>query len=235
MTRPRIALLGRFTESASALRYRGVVSSRALLDLIWSAGGDPVTLLPGSELEALDWAARLRGIDGVVLAGGGDIDPARYGGDAEHESVYDVDAVQDESDLTLAAYCLANAIPTLAVCRGLHVVNVVRGGTLIVDMDENHRHTVQRIPLGDEATALGLSGSSLEISCYHHQAIDRLGSGMRIVSTADDGTPEAVVIDGPGWAAGVQWHPEDTWATDPQQIALVATFVTAASGQATPA
>jgi putative glutamine amidotransferase len=58
---------------------------------------------------------------------------------------------------------------------------------------------------------------------------------MRIVSTADDGTPEAVVIDGPGWAAGVQWHPEDTWATDPQQIALVATFVTAASGQATPA
>jgi putative glutamine amidotransferase len=230
MTRPRIALLGRFTESASALRYRGVVSSRALLDLIWAAGGDPVTLLPGVEPDALDWAARLAGFDGVVLAGGGDIDPARYGGDAEHESVYDVDAVQDESDLTLATYCLANAIATLAVCRGLHVVNVVRGGTLIVDMDENHRHVVQRIPLGPGASVLGLTGDSVEISCYHHQAIDRLGSGMRIVSAAVDGTPEAVVIEGPGWAAGVQWHPEDTWARDPQQVALVSSFIEAAAG-----
>ena len=230
MTRPRIALLGRFTESASALRYRGVVSSRALVELIWAAGGDPVTLLPGDDADALDWGARLRGFDGVVLAGGGDIDPSRYGGDAEHESVYDVDAVQDESDLTLAAYCLELAVPTLAVCRGLHIVNVVRGGTLVVDMDENHRHVVQRIPLGPEATVLGLTGDSVEISCYHHQAIDRLGSGMRIVSTAEDGTPEAVVIEGPGWAAGVQWHPEDTWSTDPQQVALVAAFIAASAG-----
>jgi len=229
MTRPRIALLGRFTESASALRYRGVVSSRALVELIWAAGGDPVTLLPGAEPDAVDWGARLRGFDGVVLAGGGDIDPARYGGDAEHESVYDVDAVQDEADLTLAAYCLEHAVPTLAVCRGLHIVNVVRGGTLVVDMDENHRHVVQRIPLGPEAAVLGLTGDSVEISCYHHQAIDRLGAGMRIVSSAEDGTPEAVVIEGPGWAAGVQWHPEDTWSTDPQQIALVASFIAAAA------
>jgi len=235
MTRPRIALLGRFTESASALRYRGVVSSRALLDLIWAAGGDPVTLLPGADPAALDWAARLRGFDGVVLAGGGDIDPARYGGDAEHESVYDVDAVQDESDITLAAYCLTNGVPVLAVCRGLHVVNVVRGGTLVVDMDENHRHMVQRVPLGPEARVLGLTGDSVEISCYHHQAIDRLGTGMRIVSAAEDGTPEAIAIDGPGWAAGVQWHPEDTWSTDAQQVALMATFVAAASEANSPA
>ena len=228
MTRPRIALLGRFTESASALRYRGVVSSRALLDLIWAAGGDPVTLLPGAEPDALDWGARLRGFDGVVLAGGGDIDPARYGGDAEHESVYDVDAVQDESDLTLAAHCLENAIPTFAVCRGLHIVNVVRGGTLIVDMDENHRHVVQRVLLEAEASTMGLSGDSVEISCYHHQAIDRLGSGLRIVSSAEDGTPEAVLIDADGWAAGVQWHPEDTWSNDPQQVSLMAAFIEAA-------
>jgi putative glutamine amidotransferase len=231
MTRPRIALLGRFTESASALRYRGVVSSRALLDLVWAAGGDPVTMLPGDSPDALDWPARLRGFDGVVLAGGGDIDPARYGGDADHESVYDVDAVQDESDLTLAAHCLTHGVPVLAVCRGLHVVNVVRGGTLIVDMDENHRHVVQRISLAPDATELGLLGDSIDISCYHHQAIDRLGEGMRVVSSADDGTPEAVVIEAPGWAGGVQWHPEDTWSTDSQQVALVATFVAAAAAQ----
>lgn len=231
MMRPRIALLGRFTESASALRYRGVVSSRALLDLIWAAGGDPVTLLPGADPDALDWAARLRGVEGVVLAGGGDIDPARYGGDAEHESVYDVDAVQDEADLTLAAYCLESGLPVFAVCRGLHVVNVVRGGTLVVDMDENHRHVVQSIPLTAESGVLGLSGDSVEISCYHHQAIDRLGSGMRIVSAATDGTPEAVLIEARGWAAGVQWHPEDTWAADGQQLAMMRTFVAAAEGR----
>ena len=79
MSRPRIAILGRFTESASALRYRGLVSSRALLEYVWAAGGDPMTLLPGSDPDALDWAARLRGFEGVLLPGGGDVRPTRYG------------------------------------------------------------------------------------------------------------------------------------------------------------
>lgn len=225
MTRPRIAVLGRFTESASALRYRGVVSSRALLEAVWAAGGDPVTLLAGDTPEALDWASRLVGFDGVLLAGGGDIDPARYGGDPHHESVYDVDVVQDTADLSLAEYCLAYGIPTLAVCRGLHVVNVVRGGTLVVDMPVNHRHVVQGIRLEEGSAPLGIAGSDVTISCYHHQAIDRLGDGMQVVARAADGTVEAVVIDAPGWAVGVQWHPEDTWAADPRQQELLARFV----------
>ena len=95
MARPRIAVLGRFTQSASALRYRGLVSSRALLDVVWAAGGDPVTLLPGADDEALDWGSRLAGIGGVLLPGGGDVHPRRYGGDEDHEAVYDVDPVQD--------------------------------------------------------------------------------------------------------------------------------------------
>lgn len=225
MSRPRIAVLGRFTESASALRYRGVVSSRALLEAVWAAGGDPMTLLAGDTPEALDWASRLAGFHGVLLAGGGDIDPALYGGDPHHESVYDVDAVQDAADLSLAEYCLAHAIPTLAVCRGLHVVNVVRGGTLVVDMPVNHRHVVQGIRLEDGSAPLGIDGSDVTISCYHHQAVDRLGAGMQVVARAADGTVEAVVIDAPGWAVGVQWHPEDTWAADPRQQELMARFV----------
>jgi putative glutamine amidotransferase len=230
VSRPRIAILGRFTESASALRYRGVVSSRALLDVVWAAGGDPVTLLPGDSEDALDWASRLAGFDGVLLAGGGDLDPRHYGGDAEHESVYDVDAVQDAADLSLAAYCLDRGVPMLAVCRGLHVVNVVRGGTLVVDMPVNHRHVVQEVPLAAEAAPLGIAAETVTISCYHHQAVDRLGEGLTVVARSDDGTIEAVVVDAPGWAAGVQWHPEDTWADDPRQVALVASFVGAARG-----
>lgn len=229
MSRPRIALLGRFTQSASALRYRGVVSSRALLELVWAAGGDPVTLLPGDEPDALDWSARLAGFDGVLLAGGGDLDPRLYGGDAEHESVYDVDPVQDAADLSLARYCLEQGVPTLAVCRGLHVVNVVRGGTLVVDMPANHRHVVQDVALGTGAESLGIAAGSVTISCYHHQAVDRVGEGIRVVARAEDGTVEAVVVDAPAWTAGVQWHPEDTWAGDPAQTELVGAFVRAAA------
>jgi putative glutamine amidotransferase len=225
MARPRIAVLGRFTDSASALRYRGVVSARALLEAVWAAGGDPVTLLPGDSPDALDWPARLAGFDGVLLAGGGDLDPRHYGGDHEHESVYDVDAVQDTADLSLAAYCLEQGIPTLAVCRGLHVVNVVRGGTLVVDMPENHRHVVQEVALEAGAEPLGIADGSVTISCYHHQAIDRLGDGLTVVASAEDGTVEAVVIDAPGWAVGVQWHPEDTWSDDPRQVQLLGRFV----------
>lgn len=200
MTRPRIALLGRFTESASALRYRGVVSARALLEAVWAAGGDPVTLLPGDSPQALNWSSRLVGIDGVLLAGGGDLDPRHYGGDHEHESVYDVDPVQDAADLSLAAYCLEHSVPMLAVCRGLHVVNVVRGGTLVVDMPQNHRHVVQDVRLDARADPLGIPDGHVTISCYHHQAIDRLGDGLDVVARSDDGTVEAVVVDAPAAA-----------------------------------
>ena len=225
MSRPRIALLGRFTESASALRYRGVVSSRALLEAAWAAGGDPVTLLPGDDPQALDWAERLAGFDGVLLAGGGDLDPRLYGGDHEHASVYDVDPVQDAADMSLTQYCLENAVPTLAVCRGLHVVNVVRGGTLIVDMPKNHRHVVQDVRLEADAQPLGIEAETVAISCYHHQAIDQLGQGMQVVARAGDGTIEAVVVDAPAWTVGVQWHPEDTWSSDPAQVRLLSRFV----------
>ena len=225
MSRPRIAVLGRFTERASALRYRGIVSSRALMDIVWAAGGDPVTLRPGAEPDALDWAARLAGFAGVLLPGGGDVHPARYGGDIDNDTVYDVDRVQDEADFSLARYCLANAVPMLAVCRGLHVLNVVLGGSLVVDMPSNHRHAVQRVDVRAGGDHLGLLEPTIEISCYHHQAIDRLGEGMTVVAFSDDGTVEAVRVDAAAWTAGVQWHPEDTWTEDDQQVQLLRTFI----------
>ena len=225
MSRPRIAILGRFTESASALRYRGLVSSRALLEYVWTAGGDPMTLLPGSDPDALDWAARLRGFEGVLLPGGGDVRPTRYGKGDDDPSLYDMDDMQDESDITLARYCLDQGIPMLAVCRGLHVLNIVRGGTLIVDMPENHRHHVHEVALSDAAGPLGISGGSVTASCYHHQAIDRVGDGLTVVGTSGDGVVEAVVADAKAWTVGVQWHPEDTYAQDAQQCALMGALV----------
>jgi len=200
-----------------------------LLELVWAAGGDPVTLLPGTEAAALDWPRRLAGVQGVLLPGGGDIHPSRYGGDADNETVYDVDATQDEADFSLMTYCLSNGIPTLAVCRGLHVMNVVLGGSLLVDMPVHHRHTIQQVALRSGGVDLGMGSGPVEISCYHHQAIDRLGNGMTVVATADDGTVEAVVVDAKAWTVGVQWHPEDTWMSDGSQLALMRTFVSQCS------
>ena len=222
--RPRIALIGRFTNSASALRYGGVVSSRALLESLWDAGADPVTLLPAAES---DWKQRLQGYQGVLLAGGGDINPARYGQEPD-ASVYDVDDLQDDSDFGMTKYVLQQGIPTLAVCRGLHVVNVVRGGTLIQDMPVNHRHVVQEVKVSDYES-FGFTSELVETSCYHHQAIDKIGTGLEVLGRGPDGTIEAVGIESTGWARGVQWHPEDTAKSDSNQHGLFARLVKEAS------
>ena len=225
MPRPRIALIGRFAEHTSATRYAGVVSARALLESLWLAGAEPVTLLAAPAPDGMDWASRLAGIDGVLLCGGADIDPARYGETDVHPEVYDVDALQDEADLSLAAYCLSTGMPTLAVCRGLHVVNVERGGTLVQHMDDHHRHVVHDVVI--ERGPAGIEPGPITASCYHHQCIDRLGSGLEVVGRAEDGTVEAVAIDAAGWAFGVQWHPEDTARQDPRQLGVFAALVDA--------
>ena len=212
MVRPRIALIGRFAEQTSATRYAGVVSARALLEALWLAGADPVTLLAAPGPEGLDWQSRLAGFDGVVLCGGADVDPRLYGETEMHPEVYDVDALQDEADVSLATFCLDNAIATLAVCRGLHIVNVARGGSLVQHMDDHHRHVVHDVVIEQVSGALptGIEPGPITASCYHHQCIDRLGAGLDIVGRAEDGTIEAVTIDSPGWSFAVQWHPEDT-------------------------
>ena len=223
MSRPRIALIGRFAEHTSATRYAGVVSARALLESLWLAGADPVTLLAASD--GMDWASRLEGFDGVLLCGGADIDPALYGETEVHPEVYDVDALQDEADLSLAAYCFERGVPTLAVCRGLHVVNVLRGGSLVQHMDKHHRHVVHDVVI--ERGPAGIEPGPIIASCYHHQCIDRLGSGLEVVGHAEDGTVEAVTIDSAGWAFGVQWHPEDTAREDPRQLSVFRALVDA--------
>ena len=226
MARPRIALVGRFAEHTSATRYAAIVSARALVESMWLAGAEPLTFLAAPGPEGVDWASRLEGIDGVLLCGGADIDPARYGQTDVHPEVYDVDALQDEADLTLATYCLDSGIPTLAVCRGLHVVNVARGGSLVQHMDDHHRHVVHDVVI--ESGPAGIEPGPITASCYHHQCIDRLGSGLKVVGSAEDGTVEAVAIDAAGWAFGVQWHPEDTARQDPRQLSVFQALVDAA-------
>lgn len=220
--RPRIAIIGRFAETTSALRYRAVVNARALLEAVWDAGGDPFTLLP---VTGVHWGERLGGFDGMLLPGGGDIDPARYTGEARDDAIYDVDPLQDAADLESADYALESGMAVLAICRGLHVVNVARGGTLVQDLPRRHRDLVHEVTIERDFERFGFSTATVRASCYHHQALDRIGQGIDVVGRAEDGVAEAATIEAAGWAVGVQWHPEDTAADDPQQAALFGEFI----------
>lgn len=227
MHRPRIALIGRFTEQATAIRLEGVVSSRRLLESIWNAGGEPVTFLPVSNA---DWSERLKGFSGVLLAGGGDIDPARYNEEPATDELYGIDSLQDENDFGIAEYALANGLPTLAICRGFQVVNVLRGGSLVQDMVQNHRNHVRTITVDKGWEGLGLSQPTLEASCFHHQAVKELGQGLEVIATAPEGHVEAFKIEAKAWAYGVQWHPEDNATTDKHEHEIFMKLVSEAAG-----
>lgn len=221
-SRPRIALLGRLAEHTSATRREGLVTARLLAESVWQAGGEPLTMLPVS---GSDWASRLQGIDGVLMPGGGDINPALYGQTAQSDELYGIDDLQDEVDLSLTRWALQHQIPFLAICRGMQLVNVAYGGTLVQHMDQDHRHVVSDIKLDSDVDRLGLSSDVLHSSCYHHQAIDQVGEGLRVIARADLGHVEAFAIDNGAWAYAIQWHPEDNAAQDKHQAELFSRFV----------
>ncbi|MDX3129463.1 gamma-glutamyl-gamma-aminobutyrate hydrolase family protein [Streptomyces europaeiscabiei] len=232
MTRPLIAIPARFSATTSALRYAAEVNARALIEAVWRAGGEPASIHPADG----DAAARLARFDGVLLPGGGDLAPHRYGAADTHDSVYDVDEVQDAFDLEAARAALRSGIPLLAVCRGLQVVNVALGGTLEQDMggpEREHRHLVHPVALRRGTVLERATGAQkVEASCYHHQRVDRLGEGLEVTARAADGTAEGLELrDAPGWFTAVQWHPEDTAHEDPAQQALFDALVRAADSR----
>lgn len=232
--RPLIAIPARFSESASALRYRADVLPRTLPTAVLAAGGEPLAVHPSGGADVDDQVAqRLAFADGIVLPGGGDLD-ARWAGQGSHSTLYDVDIEQDEFDLAVARHALATGIPLLAICRGLQVVNVARGGDLVQDMSEstgNHRNLTHPVTTQAGSLLHATIGAHIEVSCFHHQSLGRLGEAMTPVARSEDGTTEAVELrESPGWFLGLQWHPEDTAATDKNQAALFAAHVEAAAG-----
>ncbi len=237
--RPLIVIPARFSQSAAALRYRAEVSAAKLVQAVYAAGGEPLVIHPDvpGELDRPGLEALVRSriwmADGVLLPGGGDL-AAHWSGQKAHESQYDVDEIQDAFDLALAAAALEDRIPLLAICRGTQVVNVARGGDLVQDLTEilgrDHRHLVHTIQVAEgSALRAVVPGDCMTISCYHHQGLGRLGAGLHPCAFADDGTVEAVDLDGhDGWYLGVQWHPEDTAESDAQQAGIFSALVEAA-------
>jgi putative glutamine amidotransferase len=201
------------------------------------AGGRGAALM-SDELDERDAEELLDRFDGLLLIGGGDLDPETYGQPREPE-VYGVIPRRDNFELPLARAAIARGMPTLAICRGHQVLNVALGGTLeqhIISADVPHgvpgeagrpfAHPV-RVQDGSRlATALGATVA--DISSQHHQAVDKLGDDLEAVAWADDGVIEGIELSDPDrWVVGVQWHPEHTAATDPVQQRLFDAFVAA--------
>lgn len=234
MKRPLIAVPARRSQSASALRFEADVAARALLDAVFEAGGEPLIVHPAApnhRCEVDDVRTRFGFADAILLPGGGDITPALYGGRYD-ASVYDTDAVQDAFDVAVARWAIADRVPLLAICRGMQVVNVALGGSLVTDMHTAHRHVSTDVDVEPGSRLIRVVGSRrLTVSCYHHQVVDRLGKGLRSSATTADGLTEAVELTdwSSGWFLGVQWHPEDTASSDAIQAALFTSLIEEAS------
>lgn len=225
MARPRIAILGRLADGTTVTRSRGLVTARALAEAVWAAGGEPITFLP---VAGSNWSERMADIDGVLMPGGGDINPKRYAPEATTDEIYGVDELQDEVDFDLIRWTIENKLPLLAVCRGCQLLNVSLGGTLVQHMEKDHRHKVHPVKV-DVPSELGLSSEIVESSCYHHQEIDQLGKGLEVIARSEEGVVEALKLAGGAWAYAVQWHPEDTFAENADQLALFKKFVAEAA------
>ena len=213
--------------------------ARAYGDAVAAAGGAPVhiSLIP----DELYVAAVVAHLDGVLLPGSAsDVDPQRYGREPRPR-LGAVHPLKDETDALVLAEVERRALPLLAICFGLQIWNVVRGGTLIQDIEsevpeackheqgaprERRSHRV-RLLQGSRLSALAAREEAL-VNSHHHQAIEQVGRGLRATAWAADGLVEAVEDVRPErWAVGVQWHPEIGWAVDEFATRLFASFVTA--------
>lgn len=230
MSRPLVAIVGRRSERVGVLRYSGTIAAEAMCEAVWAGGGEPLVLHGPAADPTAGLADRLRRFDGVLLPGGADLGPRRYGQEPVPE-VVDVVDFQDELDLAVARVVVDLGLPALAICRGMQVLNVALGGTLVQHLAPSSVHHVDpdgrgecdhdvTVELGSRLHAV-VGADRVAVSSYHHQALDRLGAGLRIVARADDGCVEAVE-HGSADVLAVQWHPEDTHATRATDLALFA-------------
>jgi putative glutamine amidotransferase len=212
----------------------GVIYARA----VEQAGGIPVVLAPVGH-DAV--APLVDHLAGVCVSGGPDIDPAAYGAE-RHPKLGPVEPELDAFELAVVRRADALGIPVLGICRGSQVLNVARGGTLhqhvpdVSDGSVSHRQTESgretthdvRIEPGSRLAAI-VGPEDLDVNAFHHQAVDRLGRGLRAVAWADDGIVEAIEDDGDALFLGVQWHVE-TLVHLPRHLRVFEALVEAAAG-----
>jgi len=190
------------------------------VDSLASAGACPVLLPPveGGADGPGGAAAVVRVIDALVLVGGGDVDPARYG-QPPHAATNGVDAGRDGQELALLGAALAVDLPVLAICRGMQLLNVHCGGTLLQHVPDEVGHDGHQPARGcfadvEVTTEPGsllakVLGDTTTVRCSHHQAVDRVGTGLVVTARSADGVAEGLELPTGRFVVGVQWHPEE--------------------------
>jgi len=208
------------------------------LEAIAAAGGIPLMIPLG--LSEADLCTIMNRIDGLLLPGGGDIDPRRYGGNTAIPTLYDINPVRDETEIFLTRQAVQTEKPLLAICRGNQVFNVALGGTLWEDiaslMPEAIRHDYYRqfprnhtphdvhLTTGTKLAQL-MELDNLPVNSLHHQGIRQLAKELTAAATAPDGLIEAIELTGHPFAIGVQWHPENLVHNDARMQRLFSAFV----------
>jgi putative glutamine amidotransferase len=181
-------------------------------------GGTPL-MLPPQPFDDSGVDRVLGAIDGLVLSGGADVDPGRYGAERDprtDEPRYD----RDDWEVELLLGAIARDLPVLAICRGVQILNVALGGSLVQHVPDVSDHDHGRAPGGFARTdvditggtlvrdVLGSAGDRLSVHCHHHQVLDRVADGLVVAARAEDGLIEAVELPSKPFVVGVQWHPE---------------------------
>lgn len=177
--------------------------------------------LDGVGIEAVRNPASIQSLDGLLLTGGSDINPKRYGRDNAGSA--EVDDGRDELELHLLREALDAAVPIFAICRGLQLFNVAYGGTLVQHLTSTAVHrkkpgdaepgkhpAAHRVWVAPDTRLAGIVGAGgLDVNSRHHQAIESLGPGLTVSAISEDGVIEAIELPGAAFAVAVQWHPED--------------------------
>ncbi len=188
------------------------------LDGVTEAGGIAV-LLPPQPVDGGQARAVVSRLDGIVIAGGADVDPRRYGQDP-HAATGAPREDRDAWEEALLRAAIEQDVPFLGICRGLQVVNVALGGTLHQHLPDVVGHTgyqpgaavfgQEEVELEHDSRLAGILGTErLRVPVYHHQAIDEVAPGLRVTARTDEGVVEAIEVDDARYGVGVQWHPEE--------------------------
>jgi putative glutamine amidotransferase len=241
--RPLIAVVAYHLDPGRVTRWPdgGYGVPAPYIEALRRSGARTAILSPG---EGPDLDEILEPFDGLLLVGGGDIDPARYGADPDTAHDYGIDPDRDSFEIDVLHAADRRHVPTLCLCRGMQVMNVAFGGTLhqhLPDLPEllphgvpldgtESMHDVDPIP-GSRLAALTKSGT-LSCSSHHHQGVDRVGDRLVVTGRSPDGLVEAIELvvgdqqdEWATWMLGAQWHPEETAASDPVQQSLFEALV----------
>lgn len=225
MLRPKILLTPQHEENSDRVSLR-----LAYTDAVINAGGLPLAV---SLFEDDEYIKELmHTADGLLLTGGDDVAPELYG-ETRTDKCGAVSALRDAFEIKAARLAAEKKVPVLGICRGIQVMNVAFGGSLYEDMgghmqrenksSPSHFVTVTSSPIFD------IYGKRSRVNSFHHQAVKRIGDGLRICAVSDDGYTEAVFLPGHPFFVGVQWHPEHMVRTDASAAKLFEKFVKCAA------